>query len=198
MVQYVKNKTNPGTRQETKNYEIIFVAGHQDNVGCYFVEYESNWTQLMRLILASLESEDTFKEISLFLNRELQRYMSPGINVRVEIFNQTFFPMKLTKSLHLSFTDPSKTTLVFLIRRKQVLRSLKHISIQNVTEQINPPSDLQCLEIPMSLKKDLVDEAQSIWYRAKPEEDFQKKENKTNFSWRLEWRAEHLLKELRI
>ena len=99
MVQYAKEKTNPGTKQETKNYEIIFVAGHQDNVGCYFVEYESNWIQLMRLILASLESEDTFTDISLFLNRELQRYMSPGINVRVEIFNQTYFQMKLRVSI---------------------------------------------------------------------------------------------------
>ena len=197
MVQYAKEKTNPGTKQETKNYEIIFVAGHQDNVGCYFVEYESNWIQLMRLILASLESEDTFKDISLFLNRYLRRYMSPGINVRVEIFNQTYFPKKLTKSLHLSFTDPSRTTLVFLIRRRQVLKSLKDISIQNVTGQVIRSSDVRCLEIPMSLKQDLVAEAQSIWYQAK-EEDFHAEESKTNFSWRLEWRAENLLKELRL
>ena len=197
MVQYVKEKTNPGTKQETKNYEIIFVAGHQDNVGCYFVEYESNWSQLMKLILASLESENDIKDISVFLSRELQRYLTPGINVSIGIFNQTYFPMKDTKSLHLSFTDPSKTTLVFLIRKKQVLKSLRNISIQNVAEQMKLPSDLQCLEIPMSLKKELVDEAQSIWYRGNPEEDFQKKENKS-FSWRLEWRAEHLLKELRI
>ena len=197
MVQYAKEKTNPGTKQETKNYEIIFVAGHQDNVGCYFVEYESNWIQLMRLILASLESEDTFTDISLFLNQELQRYMSPGINVRVEIFNPTYFQMKLTKSLHLSFTDPSKTTLVFLIRRRQVLKSLKDISIQNVTEHIIRSSDVRCLEIPMSLKKDLIAEAQTIWYQDK-EEDFHAKKSKTNLSWRLEWRAENLLKELRL
>ena len=151
----------------------------------------------MRLILASLESEDTFTDISLFLNQELQRYMSPGINVRVEIFNPTYFQMKLAKSLHLSFTDPSKTTLVFLIRRRQVLKSLKDISIQTVTEQIIRSSDVRCLEIPMSLKKDLIAEAQTIWYQDK-EEDFHAKKSKTNLSWRLEWRAENLLKELRL
>ena len=123
MVQYVKEKTNPGTTRETKNYEIIFVAGHQHNGSSYVVEYESNWIQLMKLILASLEfSENTFDDISLFLNRELQKYLNPCINVRLDIFDQTYFPMKKTKSLHLSFTDPSKTSLVFLIRRKQVLR----------------------------------------------------------------------------
>ena len=62
MVQYKKEKTNPGTKRETRNYEVIFVAGHQDNVGCYFVEYESNWIQMMKLILASFEkSENTIK-----------------------------------------------------------------------------------------------------------------------------------------
>ena len=193
MVQYVKEKTNPGTTRETKNYEIIFVAGHQQS-GCYLVEYEFNWVQLMKLILASLEmSENTFKDISLFLNRELEKYLSPGINVRLDIFDQTYFPKKQTKSLHLSFTDPSKTSLVFLIRRKQVLRRLKDISIQKVSEQMIQTSDLVCLEIPMSLKSEVIDEARTIWNRTNPQEDFQKQENQRNFGWKIEWRAEHLL-----
>ena len=199
MVQYVKEKTNPGTTRETKNYEIIFVAGHQQS-GCYLVEYEFNWIQLMKLILASLEmSENTFKDISLFLNRELQKYLTPGINVRLDIFDQTYFPMKKTKSLHLSFTDPSQTSLVFFIRRKQVLRRLKDISIQKVSEHFSEhmiqTSDFLCLEIPVSLKSDLVDGAQTIWNRRNPQEDFQKQENLRNFGWKIEWRAEHLLRE---
>ena len=194
MVQYVKEKTNPGTTRETKNYEIIFVAGHQHSGSSYLVEYESNWIQLMQLILASLEiSENTFEDISLFLNRELQKYLTPGINVRLDIFDQTYFPKKQTKSLHLSFTDPSKTSLVFLIRRKQVLRRLKDISIQKVSEQMIQTSDLVCLEIPMSLKSEVIDEARTIWNRTNPQEDFQKQENQRNFGWKIEWRAEHLL-----
>ena len=196
MVQYVEEKTNPGTTRETKNYEIIFVAGHQQS-GCYLVEYEFNWIQLMKLILASLEmSENTFKDISLFLNRELEKYLTPGINVRLDIFDQTYFPMKETKSLQLSFTDPSKTSLVFFIRRKQVLRSLKDISIQKVSEQMIQTSDLLSLEIPMSLKSDLFNEAKTIWNERKLEEDFQKQEYQRKFGWRIEWRAENLLSEL--
>ena len=196
MVQYVKEKTNPGTTRETKNYEIIFVAGHQHHGSSYMVEYESNWVQLMKLILASLEiSENTFEDISSFLNRELEKYLTPGINVRLDIFDQTYFPKKETKSLHLSFADPSKTSLVFLIRRKQVLRSLRDISIQKVSEQT---SDFGCLEIPKSLKSDLIDEAKTIWNRRNPQEDFQKQEDQRNFGWKIEWRAENLLRELRI
>ena len=197
MVQYVKEKTNPGTTRETKNYEIIFVAGHQHNGSSYLVEYESNWIPLMQLILASLEiSENTFEDISLFLNRELEKYLTPGINVRLDIFDQTYFPMKETKSLQLSFTDPSKTSLVFFIRRKQVLRSLKDISIQKVSEQMIQTSDLLSLEIPMSLKSDLFNEDQTIWNERKLEEDFQKQEYQRKFGWRIEWRAENLLREL--
>ena len=198
MVQYVKEKTNPGTTRETKNYEIIFVAGHQHNGSSYLVEYESNWIQLMQLILASLEiSENTFEDISSFLNQELEKYLSPGLNVRLDIFDQTYFPKKQTKSLHLSFTDPAKTSLVFLIRRKQVLRRLKDISIQKVSEHIIQTSDLPSLEIPQSLKSDLIDEARTIWNRRNPQQDFQKQENQRNFGWKIEWRAEHLLGELR-
>ena len=198
MVQYVKEKTNPGTTRETKNYEIIFVAGHQHNGSSYLVEYESNWLQLMQLILASLEiSENTFEDLSSFLNQELEKYLSPGLNVRLDIFDQTYFPKKQTKSLHLSFTDPAKTSLVFLIRRKQVLRRLKDISIQKVSEHIIQTSDLPSLEIPQSLKSDLIDEARTIWNRRNPQEDFQKQENQRNFGWKIEWRAEHLLGELR-
>ena len=195
MVQYVKEKTNPGTTRETKNYEIIFLAGHQQN-GCYLVEYESNWIQLMKLILASLEmTENTFKDISSFLSRELEKYLTPGINVRLNIFDQTYFRMKQTKTLHLSFTDQSKTSLVFLIRRKQVLRSLKDISTQKVTEQMIHTSDSLNLEIPMSLKSDLINEAQTIWNQMTHQEDFQKQEYQRNFGWRIEWRVEHLLEE---
>ena len=196
MVQYVKEKTNPGTTRETKNYEIIFVAGHQHNGSSYLVEYESNWIPLMQLILASLEiSENTFEDISLFLNREIQKYLTLGINVKLDIFDQTYFLKKQTKSLHLSFTDPSQTSLVFFIRRKQVLRRLKDISIQKVSEHMIQASDLLCIEIPMSLKSDLTDEAQTIWNRRNPQEDSQKQENQRNFGWKIEWRAEHLLRE---
>ena len=147
----------------------------------------------------SIIVENTFEDISLFLNREVQKYLTPGIDVKLDIFDQAYFLKKQTKSLHLSFTDPSQTSLVFFIRRKQVLRRLKDISIQKVSEHFSEhtieTSDFLCLEIPVSLKSDLIDEVQTIWNRRNPQEDFQKLENQRNFGWKIEWRAEHLLRE---
>ena len=169
----ILNGTKPGSKFDSQNFEVIFVKGHQVGIGCYLVEYEMNWTNLMNIILSTFENvSNDSKEISKALTDVIearidQRFLATGasnITVEIEILDQDYFPLKQTKSLQVTFDDMFKTSLIFFIRRKQVMKSLRVASLQKVSEIIPNRASFQSLEIPVTLKSDLLKESKNIWY----------------------------------
>ena len=170
----IKQGTKPGSKFDSENYEIIFVKGHQIGIGCYLVEYEMDWTNLMNIILNTFENvSNDVKNISETLSQTIgslidRRFLSsPGseINVGIDILDQDYFPLKQTKSLHVTFDDNFKTSLIFFIRRKQVMKSLRATSLQKLSEIIQKRAGLESLEIPLTLKRELLTESRNIWYQ---------------------------------
>ena len=52
----IKSGTKPGSKSDSRNYEVIFVKGNQVGIGCYLVEYLMDWTNLMQMILNTFEN----------------------------------------------------------------------------------------------------------------------------------------------
>lgn len=165
--------TRPGSKFESRNYEVIFVAGHQLGIGCYLVEYEKDWTLLMEIILTTLEKVTNHTDtLRTAMADHVQHHsavilgdIQPDIRVDIEILDQNYFPLKQTKSLHVTFYDNFKTSLVFFIRRKQVLKSLKDASLQKLSELLKKTEkgSLESIEIPESLKREVLIESSYIW-----------------------------------
>ena len=191
--------TRPGSKFESRNYEVIFVAGHQLGIGCYLAEYEKDWTVLMEIILTTLEKvtnhTDTLKTA---LADHVQHHSAMvlgeihhDIRVDIEILDQNYFPLKQTKSLHVTFYDNFKTSLIFFIRRKQVLKSLKDASLQKLSELLKKTErgSLESIEIPESLKREVLIESSYIWNQrqvsARSVQNFNdRKMFRRDYSWR--------------
>ena len=199
----LKTGTKPGSKYDSAHYEVIFVKGHQVGIGCYLVEYEMDWANLMNLILDTFEktSNDDAK-LSRSLSRSIEaridrRFMSstePSIKVDVEILDQDYFPLKQTKSLHVTFFDSFTTSLIFFIRRKQVMRTLKDASIQKVSELLQKKrQELDSLELPLSLKTELLSESQNIWYQTQFAKNPQLVSDRKMFRRDCSWRAVQFL-----
>ena len=178
------SSTRPGSKIESGNYEVIFVAGHQLGIGCYLVEYERDWSMLMQIILSTLETVvNTSDQLRSALSEHIQLHSDivlndviADISVEIDILDQNYFPLKQTKSLHVTFSDNFRTSLIFFIRRKQVLKSLKHVSLERLSELLNKTDAasellknnaktkcLNSIEIPEMLKTDILVESRNIW-----------------------------------
>ena len=178
------SSTRPGSKIESGNYEVIFVAGHQLGIGCYLVEYERDWSMLMQIILSTLETVvNTSDQLRSALSEHIQLHSDivlndviADISVEIDILDQNYFPLKQTKSLHVTFSDNFRTSLIFFIRRKQVLKSLKDVSLERLSELLNKTDAasellknnaktkcLNSIEIPEMLKTDILVESRNIW-----------------------------------
>ena len=178
------SSTRPGSKIESGNYEVIFVAGHQLGIGCYLVEYERDWSSLMQIILSTLETVvNTSDQLRSALSEHIQLHSDivlndviADISVEIDILDQNYFPLKQTKSLHVTFSDNFRTSLIFFIRRKQVLKSLKHVSLERLSELLNKTEAasellknntktkcLNSIEIPEMLKTDILVQSRNIW-----------------------------------
>ena len=168
-----KSGTKPGFKSDSRNYEVIFVKGNQVGIGCYLVEYLMDWTNLMEIILNTLETvSNEDGSISRKLSDKIEKNMDwrfftggPNLRVRIEILDQDYFPLKQTKSLHVTFSDNFQTSLIFFIRRKQVLKTLKDASLQKLSQLLKKKQNFESLGLPETLKNDLLNEAQNIWYQ---------------------------------
>ena len=191
--------TRPGSKFESRNYEVIFVAGHQLGIGCYLTEYEKDWTVLMEIILTTLEKVTNHTDtLRTALADHVQHHSAmvlgeihPDIRVDIEILDQNYFPLKQTKSLHVTFYDNFKTSLIFFIRRKQVLKSLKDASLQKLSELLKKTErgSLESIEIPESLKREVLIESSYIWNQrqvsARSVQNFNdRKMFRRDYSWR--------------
>ena len=196
--------TKPGSKCDSNQYEVIFVKGHQIGIGCYLVEYEMDWTNLMNLILDTFEkTSNDDKKLSQSLSQAIEsridrRFMSASeadIKVEIEILDQDYFPLKQTKSLHVTFFDNFTTSLIFFIRRKQVMRSLKDASLQKLSELLQKKrrERLDSLELPLSLKSELLTESQNIWYQTQFSKNPQLVSDRMMFRRDCSWRAVQFL-----
>ena len=67
------------------------------------------------------------------------------------------------KSLRLIFDDVFKTVVLFNVRRKKVMKSLKTLSAEVVSSNLSCEEDIHRLDIPRGLFKDLESAYADSW-----------------------------------
>jgi len=158
--------TFPGFHLQSPNFVVTFEAGFRKGVVSLKLEYETDWKQLMMNILNTLEmcptSVMTTKNI---LERCFQNVNFQDIKANVTLEEKIYFPPPLgsEKSLRISFTDVSKTDVVFHMKKKTTMKSLKDLGAAAVVENLKTVEDIGKLEIPTTLAANLVKLFENDW-----------------------------------
>lgn len=166
-------KTVPGFTLESPNFTVNFISGYEGGVVSELLKYETDWMDAMTLILSTLEKFPTSVEFTekflatalenLVLSQEGGDYFN--IKASVKLRDRAFFcpPFGTTKMMTLAFTDSSKTEVLFLVKKKTIIRSLKDIAAEAVVDKLKTEDDIAKLDIPLSLIHNLVKECQNDW-----------------------------------
>ena len=163
MAEHNIEETIPGFILQTQHFKLEFVAGYQKGLASNILEYETDWIEAMSIILENLEAFPTsVKRLEEVLARDMDDWIiSNGapekIEASVKIDEQTDFPPPLgsKKSLKISFSDTMKTEVLFHIKKKSSMKTLKDLGAAAVVENLKMEKDIYKLEIPVTLRQDL-------------------------------------------
>ena len=139
--------TEPGFTLRNQGFFLKFVTGMQCGVSSRLLEYETDWYEVMQILLAKLEEEPEVQnrfEAAASLALEDWAKLQPGgaslnLKIRVALEEKKYFmggagrpgagaPPGARKSLKLTFNDRFTTQVLFHVRKKSVMRSLKYLS----------------------------------------------------------------------
>ena len=164
MAENNNEETIPGFTLQSQHFIVKFVAGFTNGVSCKLLEYETDWTELMTIILEYLEMFPTsVKTVEEILAKAIDDWIildwiAENIKSSVKMAEEVYFspPLGSEKSLTVSFPDVLKTEVVFHIKKKSIMKTLKDLGAAAVVENLRSENDIAKLEIPVTLFLDLV------------------------------------------
>lgn len=164
--------TPPGYIIEGSNTSVMFVSGYQAVLGWHNAEYVIGWKKVMKMILCIFETNTNMKTIQTMLHQLLlswakDNWMGRGkeVPVMLAITEEEFLPLDI-KQIKINFNDELSTVLRFYVKRRMIKkksRSLKELTLTNLSFLVNKPESTECLELPYNLAEDLKDEIENCW-----------------------------------
>ena len=156
-------KTVSGSILQSQHFIVKFVAGFQKGLVSNLVQYDTDWMDVMTIILEILELFPTsVNKIEKVLDAALDdwlRFSSAADNIKtsVKIDEEVHFlpPPGSKKSLKLSFSDMMKTEVLFHIEKKSSMKTLKALGAAAMVENLKLKKDIAKLGIPVTLLPDL-------------------------------------------
>ena len=127
------DETVSGSILQSQHFIVEFVSEFQkDLVVSNSMEYEMDWNEVMEIISETLELVPTsVKTIEEILEGALNDWIlfsgaPDNINASVKINEEAHFPPPLgsKKSLKISFSDVTKTEVLFHIKKKSSMKTL--------------------------------------------------------------------------
>ena len=138
--------TVPGFTMQSENFYLKFITGLQCGVSSRLLEYETDWYEVMEIILSRLQDEQEDKErFEVIASRDLEYWakMQPGgdslnLKIRVMLEEKRYFepPAGSRKALRLVFNDRFSTQVLFHVRKKVLMRSLLEIAAVSVADLV--------------------------------------------------------------
>ena len=166
-------ETIPGFTMQSKRFMVKFVSAFKNGLLSDELEYETDWKDVMIIILETLEvfptSVDNTEQV---LARVLEDWVKShegaedlniGVNVKMEEKDYFAPPLGLTKCMRIKFTDKWNTEVIFHIKKKMRMRSLKNIAAAEVVDLIKKRENIKLLEIPTTLNANLSRQFKNDW-----------------------------------
>ena len=163
MAEINNEETVPGFTLQSSQFMVKFVAGFQKGLVSNSLEYNTDWMEVMIIILETLEIFPTsVKTVEQVLATALDEWVvaNGALNIKtsVKIEEKIYFPPPYgsAKSLTLYFSDNFKTEVLFHIKKKTSMKTLKDLGAAAVAVQLEEEKDIAKLEIPKTLLVDLM------------------------------------------
>lgn len=152
-------------------FSLKFMSASQQGQLSHLLEYQTDWKEVMQILLTSLETCPTNKtEVEERGSEKLEEWALTQeggeeleLKVRVVISEKRYFQSDGLKSLRLVFNDMFKTVVLFNVRRKKLMKSLKKMSAEVVSSRLSCTEDISRLEIPRGLIRDLEMAYEDSW-----------------------------------
>jgi len=167
--------TVPGFTMQSEGFYLKFVTGLQCGVSSRLLEYETDWYEVMEILLSRLQDEPEHKErFETIASRDLEYWarIQPGgdtlnLKIRVSLEEKRYHlpPNGTRKNLRLIFNDRFSTEVIFYARKKMLLKSLKDLAAVGVADHFTTETAIEKLhgEIPKSLIPDVLKAFNNCW-----------------------------------
>ena len=164
-------KTKPGFQMESSMFSIKFLWARQEEQVSYLLEQETDWEEVMKILLNSLDSFPTnITEVELLSSNKLEEWALTQeggdeleLKVNVKISEKNYYQTDSIKHLRLIFNDLFKTVVLFEVRKKQVMKTLRMLSAEMVSSMMNTVKEVSTLEIPTTLYTDIQTAYKDNW-----------------------------------
>ena len=160
-----------GYTLETAKFWLQFKSASQKKVRSHVLEEKTDWRAVMLILLETLESHYTdtamvMKTASVRL--EEWSMNQPGgemlqLRVSVEIKDGKYYMQDQHKSLCLNFSDLYKTCVMFNVRRKTQMSSLRSLAAATVVDCVVRKGHLRQLEVPRDVLPDMEEAFDDSW-----------------------------------
>jgi hypothetical protein len=163
--------TAPGYTKHSKHFAVTFITGEQCGMNSAVIEWQTDWHDIMSIILAGLETHpDHVAEAASVMAADLDTWAvaQPGgsqlrLRITVAISEGRYFlpPLGRRKELRIAFNDRFRTKVLFHIVKKPVrvesLRRLAtiavadHLPIPECASSMSSAAAVAALELPRNL-----------------------------------------------
>merc|ERR1712179_877907 len=144
-------------------FSIKFMRAKQKKQVSYLLEGETDWKEVMKILLNSLDSFPTnITEVELLSSNKLEEWALTQeggdelqLKVDVKISEKKYYQTDSIKHLKLIFNDMFNTVVLFEVGKKQAMKTLRMLSAEMVSSMLNMEEEIFKLEIPSTLYTDI-------------------------------------------
>jgi len=167
----VRMKTGPGFVLESCHFRLEFLSAAQEGKLSHLLEYRTGWTDVMNILLATLEEFPIDIETVETVAKERLEMWALGeeggqelqLKIAVRIYENKDYRTSPQKLLRLVFNDARCSVVMFDVKKKSVMRSLKTFASEAVSSRLVKKESIDELEIPKSLNDDLLTALNDVW-----------------------------------
>ena len=166
----MSTETPPGFVLTTISNKVKFVTAFQN--GEFIPELE-NLTELMEIVGHSFDTLDHLGDVEESIQEEIVRWLrlyeqvhSGIFNVKVSVEERGYFEEDVAgkkKYVGVNFNDKFKTEVVFFVTRIRKMVALRELAAEAVANEVKNDEKIDDLEIPNSLKDDVLTNCRSQW-----------------------------------
>jgi len=163
--------TQPGYMMKTENWSLTFVSAMQNGALSDMLEMETDWKEVMMIIMTVMELEmGLLRKVRQKMKEKIEEWslqqeggVELNLKVNATINDKTAGVTGRSKSLTLRFNDVFKTVILFSVTKVKKVQSLKTLSSAVVSDLVKKPEDVEKLEIPRTLFEDIEEAGKDVW-----------------------------------
>ena len=142
-------RTKPGFQMESQMFSLRFMSASQQGQLSHLLEYETDWKEVMQILLNSLDTFPTNKsEVEKVGSEKLEEWaltQEGGDELELKV-GVKYYESDSLKCLRLIFNDLFKTVVLFNVRKKKVMKTLKMISAEMISSIHLTQEELGCTD----------------------------------------------------